>query len=175
MKKRTVPTWLWYVLAALLVLADQEVKLWVRNTLGVGEARPFLPHFIELLHVENTGAAFSLFAQHTWMLTALSAAVSLALILALWKDWVTTNTFSRLCVTLVLAGAVGNLIDRVAFGRVTDMFNFTFMRFGVFNVADICVVGGVIGYAIYALFGSGKQGLKKAEGDEHEADADRSR
>lgn len=168
MKKRTVPFWLWYVLAALLVLADQEVKLWVRNTLSVGETRSFLPHFIELLHVENTGAAFSIFSQHTWMLTVLSAAVSLALILALWRDWVTTNSFSRLCVTLVLAGAVGNLIDRVAFGKVTDMFNFTFMRFGVFNVADVCVVAGVLGYAVYSLLPrSGK-----TEGDEHEADAD---
>ena len=166
MKKRTVPTWLWYVLAALLVLADQEVKLWVRQTLPIGVPRPFIP-LVELLHVENTGAAFSLFDQHTWLLAVLSAVVSLVLAAAIWKDWFTTNVFSRLCVTLVLAGAVGNLIDRVAFGKVTDMFNFTFMTFGVFNVADICVVGGVIGYAGYAL-------LAQVKGDSsHEADPER--
>lgn len=174
MKKRTVPLWLWYVLALLLVLADQEVKLWVRQSLPIGVARPFIPHLIELLHVENTGAAFSLFAQHTWILALLSAIVSVALALALWRDWFTTNAFSRLCVTLVLAGAVGNLIDRVAFGRVTDMFNFTFMTFGVFNVADICVVGGVIGYAGYALFAQTKRDPEKPDGDDHEADAARS-
>ena len=173
MKKRTVPTWLWYVLALLLVLADQEVKLWVRSSLPLGVARPFIPHFVELLHVENTGAAFSLFAQHTWVLTLLSAVVALVLALALWRDWFTTNTFSRLCVTLVLAGAVGNLIDRAAFGKVTDMFNFTFMTFGVFNVADICVVGGVIGYAGYALLAQTKKDADGGDGDSHEADPDR--
>ncbi len=170
MKKRTVPTWLWYVLAALLVMCDQEVKLWVRQTLPLGEARPFIP-LVELLHVENTGAAFSLFSQHTWLLTLLSAAVSLALAVALWKDWFTTNIFSRLCVTLVLAGAVGNLIDRAVFGKVTDLFNFTFMTFGVFNVADICVVGGVIGYACYALFAQVRP--PHTEESDHEADPDR--
>lgn len=170
MKKRTVPTWLWYVLAALLVLADQEVKLWVRQTLPIGVPRPFIP-LIELLHVENTGAAFSLFARHTWVLAALSAVVALVLAVALWKDWFTTNVFSRLCVTLVLAGAVGNLIDRVAFGKVTDMFNFTFMTFGVFNVADICVVGGVIGYACYALLAQVRP--PDVEDANHEADPDR--
>lgn len=171
MKKRTVPLWLWYVLAALLVLADQNVKLWVRTNLPLGVARPFIPHFIELLHVQNTGAAFSLFARHTWVLALLSAAVALVLALALWRDWFTTNTFSRLCVTLVLAGAVGNLIDRVAFGAVTDMFNFTFMTFGVFNVADICVVGGVIGYAAYALLAQAKR--DPGDGDSHETDPER--
>lgn len=171
MDKRKIPTWLWYVLAVLLVLCDQEVKLWVRTTLALGEARPFIP-LIELYHVENTGAAFSIFAQHTWVLAALSAVVTLALVLALWKDWFTTDTFSRLCVTLVLAGAAGNLIDRGVRGAVTDMFNFTFMRFGVFNVADICVVGGVIGYAAWLLLTQFKTGAS-GEGEEHGADAAR--
>ncbi|MEG2120060.1 MAG: signal peptidase II, partial [Pseudoflavonifractor sp.] len=54
--------------------------------------------------------------------------------------------------TLVLAGAVGNLIDRVLFGYVTDMFMTTFMRFAVFNVADICVVVGGIATCVYIFF-----------------------
>ncbi len=170
-KKRSVPLWLWYVLAALLILADQEVKLWVRThmTLG-GPALPFLP-FVELLYVENTGAAFSLFHGYTWVLTALSAVMTLVLAVCLWKDWFTTNAFSRLCVTLVLAGAAGNLIDRAMFGSVTDMFNFTFMTFGVFNVADICVVGGVIGYAGYVIFAQRKDAREKEDGHEAETES----
>ncbi len=173
MEKRTVPLWLWYVTATLLVLADQIVKLWVRAHMELGETRPFIPYFIELYHVENTGAAFSLFHQHTWLLALLSAAVTVGLELCLWKDWFSSDTFSRLCLTLTLAGAVGNLIDRAFMGAVTDMFNFTFMRFGVFNVADICVVGGVIGYAGWLLLTQFKS-TPKGEGEDCGADAERS-
>ena len=52
----------------------------------------------------------------------------------------------------MLAGAIGNLIDRALFGSVTDMFNLLFMRFAVFNVADICVVCGGIAFCVYFLF-----------------------
>ena len=123
MKDKFKRVWPWYLLAVVLAIADQLVKLWVRSAMALGETRPFIPHFIELYHLRNTGAAFSMLSSH----------------------------FSRLCVTLVLAGAAGNLIDRAAFGAVTDMFNFTFIRFGVFNVADVWVVGGVIGYCIYLI------------------------
>ena len=151
MKDKFKRVWPWYLLAVVLAIADQLVKLWVRSAMALGETRPFIPHFIELYHLRNTGAAFSILAGQTWILTALSAVVTVALVVCLWKDYLTSNAFSRLCVTLVLAGAAGNLIDRAAFGAVTDMFNFTFIRFGVFNVADVWVVGGVIGYCIYLI------------------------
>ena len=57
----------------------------------------------------------------------------------------------------VLAGAVGNLIDRALLGYVTDMFETLFMRFAVFNVADICVVVGGIAFCVYYLFFHGKE------------------
>lgn len=168
MKEKLKRAWPWYLLAVGLVAADQVVKLWVRSAMALGEARPFIPHFIELYHLQNTGGAFSLLAGQTWMLTALSAVATVALAVCIWGDYVTTNTFSRLCLTCVLAGAAGNLIDRAAFGAVTDMFNFTFIRFGVFNVADMWVVGGVIGYCGYLIFtqfkGPGETG--KEPGDE---------
>lgn len=151
MKEKCKRAWPWYLLAVVLVIADQIVKLWVRSAMALGETRPFIPHFIELYHLQNTGGAFSLLAGQTWMLTALSAVATVALAVCIWGDYVTTGPFSRLCVTCVLAGAAGNLIDRAAFGAVTDMFNFTFIRFGVFNVADMWVVGGVIGYCIYLI------------------------
>lgn len=156
---------LWYALAAVMVVADQGVKLWVRETMAVGESRTFLP-LVELYHVENTGAAFSSFHQFTWLLALLSAVVSVILVLGLWKGWFTTGWFSDLAITLILGGAVGNLIDRALFGKVTDMFNFTFMTFGVFNVADIFVCVGVALYVLYLLFGM--KGEKKDEN--HEAD-----
>lgn len=174
MKENIKRAWPWYLLAAVLVAADQMVKLWVRSSMALGETRPFIPHFIELYHLQNTGGAFSLLAGQTWILTVLSAVATVALVVCLWGDYVTTNRFSRLCVTCVLAGAAGNLIDRAVFGKVTDMFNFTFIRFGVFNVADMWVVGGVIGYCAYLIFVQTKEW--KADKDradretDHEAD-----
>lgn len=163
--------WLWYALAGVLVILDQVVKGLVRATLDLGERRPFIPYFIELYHVENTGGAFSIFNDYTWILAVLSAVVTVALVLALWKGALADSTLPRLCVTLVLAGAAGNLIDRVRVGKVTDMFNFTFMRFGVFNVADICVVCGILGYALWLLLTQSRKG--ETEDDGHEADAER--
>ncbi len=164
-------TWLWYVLAGALIVTDQVVKGLVRATIELGETRPFLPGFLELYHVENTGGAFAIFENYTWALTLLSAAVTVALALCIWKGRMADGAFSRLCLTLVLAGAAGNLIDRVAAGKVTDMFNFTFMKFGVFNVADICVVCGILGYVAWLLFTQFKSGKEDSE-DANEADAD---
>lgn len=167
MKDKLKRLWPWYALAFFLLLADQEVKLWVRTTLELGETRPLIPHFIELYYLENTGAAFSLFSQHTWLLAALSGVVAVALILTLWNGWFGSDRFSQLCQSLILAGAVGNFIDRAFRGAVTDMFNFTFMRFGVFNVADMCVVGGAIGFALYLLIQMTRE--RKCE-DGHDAE-----
>ena len=124
---------LYAVLVAALVAIDQVVKYLVRANIPLGESIPFLPHVMDLTYVQNTGAAFSMFSEHTWMLTLLSLVVSVLLV-------------------VVLAGAVGNLIDRALFNFVTDMFETTFMNFAVFNVADICVVLGGIGFCAYYLF-----------------------
>ena len=72
--------------------------------------------------------------------------------------------------TLLLAGAVGNLIDRALFGFVTDMFDLQFMTFAVFNVADICVVCGGIAFVVYILFFAEKLEKKESGHDTHPAD-----
>ena len=169
-RKRLKQTWLWYALAGILVIVDQVVKGLVRATLPLGESRPFIPYFIELYHVENTGGAFSIFERYTWILALLSAVVTVGLVLCLWKGRLANTAPSRLCVTLVLTGAAGNLIDRVAQGKVTDMFNFTFMTFGVFNVADICVVCGILGYVLWLLCTQTRGDGEEGDGDETDAD-----
>ena len=141
-----------YVLLTLvLVAADQLVKYLVRANIPLGTSLPFLPGIMELTYWQNTGAAFSLFSEHTWVLTLISAVVSLVILGVLVKR-VVAHPFGVAPLSVVLAGAVGNLIDRVAFGYVTDMFNFQFMRFAVFNVADVCVVVGGFAAAAYYLF-----------------------
>ena len=139
------------ILAAVLVALDQLVKYLVLQNIELGAHVPFIPHLLELTYVKNTGAAFSLFSQHTWVLALISLLMSAVLALALWKNFF-RHPVGKLTLTLLLAGAVGNLIDRAFRGFVVDMFNVLFMNFAVFNVADICVVVGGIAAGIYYLF-----------------------
>lgn len=139
------------ILAALLVALDQLVKYLVLKYIPLGGHVPFIPHVVELTYVQNTGAAFSLFDQHTWLLALVSLVMSVVLILALWKNFF-RHPLGKVTLTLLLAGAVGNLIDRVFRRFVVDMFNVLFMNFAVFNVADICVVVGGIAAGVYYLF-----------------------
>ncbi len=142
---------LYALLAAVLVAADQVVKYLVRTYIPLGTSVPFLPGLVDLTYVQNTGAAFSILSDHTWVLTLISAVVSVVIAAALLRG-VIRHPFGVTSLPMVLAGAVGNLIDRALFGFVTDMFDLQFMPFAVFNVADICVVCGGIAFCIYFLF-----------------------
>ena len=141
----------YFLLAALLVALDQLVKYLVLTYIPLGGHVPFLPYLVELTYVQNTGAAFSMFEEHTWQLALVSLVMSAVLAVALWKNFF-RHPLGKVTLTLLLAGAVGNLIDRVFRGFVVDMFNVLFMHFAVFNVADICVVVGGIAAAVYYLF-----------------------
>lgn len=160
---------LYFLLAAALVVVDQIVKFLVRANIPLYTSLPFIPRLMDLTYVQNTGAAFSLFSQHTWVLTAISAVVSVVLAVGLAKGFL-THRAGKLCLATVLGGAVGNLIDRVAFGFVTDMFKTTFINFAVFNVADICVVLGGIALCIYVIFFYEK--LEQKEGPHGDIPAD---
>ena len=139
------------IIAAALVAVDQIVKYLVMTRIPLGEHVPFIPYILDLTYVTNTGAAFSIFSEHTWALALVSLVMSVLLALALWKG-LFKHPFGKLALTLLLAGAVGNLIDRVFRKFVVDMFNVLFMRFAVFNVADICVVVGGIAAGVYYMF-----------------------
>ena len=160
------------LLAAALVGLDQLVKYLVLTYIPLGGHVPFLPYMVELTYVKNTGAAFSLFAEHTWLLALVSLVMSAVLALALWKNFF-RHPLGKVTLALLLGGAVGNLIDRVFRGFVVDMFNVLFMRFAVFNVADICVVVGGIAAAVYYLFLCEKLEGKGREEPHGEADTHR--
>ena len=159
------------LLAAALVAVDQLVKYLVLQNIPLGGHVPFIPHLVELTYVQNTGAAFALFEEHTWLLALVSLAMSVVLIIALWKGFF-RHPLGRLTLTLLLAGAVGNLIDRAFRGFVVDMFNLLFMNFAVFNVADICVVVGGISAGLCYLFLADKlEPGRKGSGEHDDAEA----
>ena len=146
------------IFAAAWVGLDQAVKYMVRASIPLHTSIPFLPGF-DLTYIRNTGAAFSILSSQTWILTALSGAATAVLLVLLVRRALPTR-LGMLSLSLLLAGAAGNLIDRVAFGWVTDMFQTTFMDFPVFNVADIGVVIGGVLLVLTVLF-SGEKEEKK--------------
>lgn len=147
-KKGILP---YFLLIAALAGADQLVKWLIRANIPLGGSMDLIPHVMDLTYVQNTGAAFSIFASHTWALALLSAVVSAGLVVLLVRTAAAPFLW-KFSLSLVIAGAVGNLIDRALLGYVTDMFRTLFMDFAVFNVADICItVGGVL-CAVYVVF-----------------------
>lgn len=141
----------YYLTAALLVILDQITKYLTRAYLIGNGTLVLIPGVVGLTYVENTGMAFSSFSGHTPVLALLSFAASVLLAIAIWKRWL-PRPFCQWMLTFILAGAVGNLIDRALLGYVTDMIHLLFIRFAVFNVADCCVVIGGILLAVYVIF-----------------------
>lgn len=151
---------LYILITILLIVIDQGVKFLVRANIPLGGHVSFLPHVLELTYVQNTGAAFSILSEHTWVLTLFSVIIVLIMVWALRRR-VVTHPLGLIPCVMVIAGGLGNLIDRVFFGYVTDMFSTLFMNFAVFNVADICITVGGVWLAVYVLFFFDKLEVKK--------------
>ena len=139
------------ILALVLLVADQVVKYLVRAQIALGESIPFIPHIMDLTYVKNTGAAFSILRDHTWVLILISAVVVVVVGVLVQRGFF-RGRLGLTAAMLVMCGGVGNLIDRVAMGYVTDMFQTTFMNFAVFNVADCYITVGVVLLFVYVLF-----------------------
>ena len=146
---------LFYILAAaaaaVLVGLDQWVKYWVSSHLVLGETAPLWEGVVQLYHIHNTGGGWSILSDYTWLLTAITALVLAAILFALVRG-VIRHPFGRWMAVILFSGGLGNLIDRVRLGYVVDMFDLQFIRWPVFNVADMLVVAGVVGCAVYFLF-----------------------
>ena len=148
-----------FLTALLIVVADQLSKLWIRTNLAVGQSLPEAG-FPRLTYVENTGAAFGLFQGQSFAL-AIVAIVSIIVLLGyaffLYRRFpFLDNRLAWIGLGLVLGGTVGNLIDRLRFGYVTDFIDFGFWP--AFNIADSAIVVGVImfAYTLLSLARAGK-------------------
>ena len=159
-----------YILAILLcIAADQAVKYYVVTHLALYESAPLLPGIVELLHIQNTGGGFSILSGHTWALTVLTAALMAGIGYVMVKK-LFPHPLAMWTLAAILGGGLGNLIDRVRLGYVVDMFNFQFMSYPVFNVADILVVCGTIGFAAYYLFLHDREKPEETREPEHGTD-----
>lgn len=159
-----------FAVIALLTVIDQITKYLVVLYLKPVGTADFIPG-VRLNYLENTGAAFGSLTGSTVLLSVVTAVVLVALLAALGKKAFGSKIL-HWGVALITAGGIGNLIDRVFKGYVTDFFEFTFVKFPVFNVADCLItVGAVISiiYLVYDIFASvKKEKAEKAEKAEKE-------
>ncbi len=147
-----------YIIAAALIVAlDQITKYLVSVNLPIGGGFELIPHIMDIRYVQNTGAAFSMFSSSTVPLSVLSLAFCAAVIVFwVWKK--PQHPLLRTSLMLLFAGALGNGIDRIFRHYVVDFFSTTFIRFPVFNVADIAVTVGAAMLVIYEIVSeSGKK------------------
>jgi signal peptidase II len=138
----------WFALVLLLIVADQLTKLLVYGYFKPNESLE-INNFLSLTHVHNYGAAFSFLASEDgwqqYLLVAISAVASLAIIIWMMRTSV-EQVLKLAALSLVLSGAIGNLIDRAVLGFVIDFIDLHYQNFywPIFNVADITITLGVI-------------------------------
>ena len=141
-----------FLTALLLVVADQLSKLWIRSNLAIGGSL-FEVGFFRLTRVHNTGAVFGLFQGQSFLLTIIALVGVAALVLyAIFFHRTLlflNNRLGKLALGLVLGGTVGNLIDRIHLGYVTDFIDFNLWP--AFNIADSAIVVGTIILAYFLL------------------------
>jgi len=151
-------------LTSALILLDRLTKWWAGHSLAYGRPQPLIGQAIRLTRVHNVGGAFGLFPGSGILFLVVSAAVSLVLMFLIATKRV-HGLWAKIGVSIVLAGAVGNLIDRLLYGFVLDFFEIR--GFPVFNLADACISVGAALIIITVLFGGGR--------DRSEREADRLR
>ena len=163
------------VVTVLLVVLDQLVKYWARENLISAGRVVVIEGVLGLRYATNAGAAFGILQGARWFFVAVTI---LVLGVIVWYEFKLPQArkflWIRVPMVLMAAGAIGNFIDRLLAGYVVDMFEFLFISFPIFNVADVLLVAGMIIYAfatIFILKESPEAYIRKAGGDDGGKDA----
>ena len=144
-----------FLLTVALVVFDQLAKLWAARNLILGNPQPLIGSAVRLTRVHNAGGAFGIFPGNGEVFVAVSVVISLVLAALLLSRRLTSPVL-RSGLAIILAGAIGNLIDRLIHGYVLDFFEIR--GFPVFNVADACVTVGAMAVIYHVLFASAHRG-----------------
>jgi signal peptidase II len=139
------------VFAIFIILFDQASKFYIQHSMNMGESIPVIEGIFHITYIENPYTAFGLFKYQT-IFFVIAASISLILVILIYKKIIfKEDPFMYIPLTLVLGGAVGNLIDRVRVdGRVIDFIDFKIWP--VFNFADSAIVCGMLVLLIHVLF-----------------------
>ena len=144
------------LVVALLVGFDQLTKYLVLLYVKPVDAVPVLEKIIQFRYTENTGAAFSIFSDRTWLLSIFTGVMIVAGLLYLFLGKA-DNKLQYAAIILVISGGIGNLIDRLARGFVIDFIEYLFMEYAIFNVADIFVTIGAVLLVFSVLIPKGEK------------------
>ncbi len=137
---------MYLLLAALICGLDQFFKLWVKASIDIGSTVTVIPHVLGLTQVHNTGMAFSMLSGFTWVLSIVSVAAAAAVCVLILRRNFTKG--EKLALAMILGGALGNAVDRIFQGYVVDMFELLFVKFAVFNLADLFIDGGAVIFCV---------------------------
>ena len=150
------------IIALLALLVDQFLKFWTVSNVALNTGiRPLIPGFLHITYIKNFGAVFGVmsgFGALRWILLILLIAFTALMVFAFLKGYFRTG-FIKLSGALLLAGLLGNGIDRAIYGYVPDIFELEFVKFAIFNLADVLVLVGGILFVAAILTG----GLRRAD------------
>ncbi|MFD1412063.1 signal peptidase II [Lapidilactobacillus gannanensis] len=141
------------VFGILVIGADQWLKSWISSSLAIQQQVTLVPGWLSLTNIRNTGAAWSSFEGQTWffyLITIIALAIVIPLLIKAYRQKTSVTFYTGL--VLIIAGTIGNFIDRASQGYVVDMFQLDFVNFPIFNIADMALTVGVILLFIYVIF-----------------------
>ena len=162
-----------FIAAGLIALVDQLIKLWITGNFRLYEERPFLQignlDIMHLHYIQNNGSAFSSFAGQTVLLLVITA-IGLGVCVYFLVNKAKQKPLLMWSLTMILGGAVGNLIDRIfRGGAVVDYLDVQLFNFAVFNFADCFITVGTALLAVYILFFMDKDEKRRKSEKHHDA------
>ncbi len=134
-----------FILTLIILVIDIISKLIVKHYFTLNEGIHIIRNFLDLTYVKNTGVAWSIFADNKYLVMIISGLIIVGIIYYIYKDKPKRN-LTKWAYALILGGALGNFIDRIVYGSVTDFIDVKIFGYNypIFNVADVFIVIGVI-------------------------------
>ena len=142
---------------ALLIVVDMLTKTYVYGACLKKGKIDIISGVLSLVPVQNTGASFGMLSGKTAYLTVVSTICAVFLVFFIFYTYKRKNLWLRSALILITAGAIGNIVDRIALGYVRDFIYFELIDFAVFNFADSCLTVGTIVLLVYIIFFYGKE------------------
>ncbi len=161
---------LYAIVALLVIILDQWLKYWVAGNIVLNTGiKEIIPGILSLVNIHNDGAAFSFLSGGSARIyfIVICGVFTLAVIIALATKFI-SGSLGRWSAVFVMAGGIGNCIDRILYGFVQDMFKLEFINFPVFNVADIFITVFCLVFILYILFGGEKKSARQRRREEED-------
>lgn len=141
----------YFLVAVLMFALDQGTKVLVRSRMLPGDQFSVINGLLSIHYIQNPGAAFGILASSSHLLKMIPVVVILAVLIVVMINKY-MHPLCKYALVMIAVGGLGNLVDRVLYGKVTDMISLSFFP-PIFNVADIAITLGCVMIAVYVLFG----------------------